>query len=183
MPDTFLIDGYNLIHALGMIQNQLGPGGLEASRHTLLEFLVQGFADDAGCVTIVFDARQSPRGVARVQSYHGLSIQFAPKAQSADDVIETLIDEHAEPKKLVVISNDMRLRNAANRRGARAWSHEALLEYFETRKVAAPKAPDEPRNEEGVSPEEARQWLEEFKDVENDPDLKEFFDHDRFDEK
>src|SRR5207249_3119708 len=144
MRDSYLIDGYNLIHALGMIQKQMAPGGLEASRTKLLDFLAQGFGDDAASCTVVFDAKQAPRGFSRTQEYHGLSIRFAPKLQSADDLIETLIDETAEPKTLVVVSNDARLQNAAKRRGARAWSHEAILDFLEERQAAPPKAAEAP---------------------------------------
>src|ERR1051325_10695314 len=138
MADSFLIDGYNLLHALGMIRKNAGPGGLEAGRRRLLEFLVTAFAADAGQVTIVFDAKQAPRGVKRQQQYHGLHVDFAPKGQSADDRIEDLIEQAAEPRTLVVVSNDARLQNAARRSGARAWTHEDLLDFFE-KKLAVVK--------------------------------------------
>ena len=180
MQDSYVIDGYNLIHALGMIQKNLHPGGLEASRRKFLEFLVQSFADAVSRVTVVFDAQHAARGGRRDQEFHGLSIRFAPKKESADDLIETLIEEHAEPRTLVVISNDMRLQNAARRRGARAWSHEALLDFFDSRPDEEVKAAPTPEKKDSISPEDAKKWMKEFKDVEADPDLKEFFEHDRF---
>ena len=87
MSDSYIIDGYNLIHALGMIQKQMNPGGLEESRRKLLVFLVDRFGADAARVTVVFDAKLAPRGVPRQQTYHGLQVHFAPKNQSADDWI------------------------------------------------------------------------------------------------
>jgi hypothetical protein len=181
MRDSYLIDGYNLIHALGMIQKQMGPGGLEASRTRLLDFLAAGFGADAPNCTVVFDAKQAPRGLSRSQEHRGLAIRFAPKKQSADDLIETLIDETTEPKSLVVVSNDARLQNAAKRRGARAWSHEAILDFLEERQATKP-TPAQPTKEktEHVSPEEMKRWLEEFGALEKDPELKEFFEQDRF---
>jgi len=182
MPHSYLIDGYNLIHALGLIQKQMAPGGLEGSRRNLLDYLLPYFGADAPFVTIVFDAKHAPRGGRRDQEYHGLSIRFAPKEQSADDLIEAMIETHGEPKNLVVISNDMRLKNAAKKRGAQAWSHEDLLDYFEARKQSSTETPALPDSKiDPVSPEDAQRWLKEFEDVENDPSLKEFFEHDRFD--
>ena len=61
MHDSYLIDGYNLIHALGMIRKLMGPGGLEESRNTLLAFLAKAFGENASRVTIVFDAQHAPR--------------------------------------------------------------------------------------------------------------------------
>jgi predicted RNA-binding protein with PIN domain len=181
MPDSYLIDGYNLIHAFGMIRKDVGPGGLEASRNQLLQFLADSFGASANQVTVVFDAKHSPRGVSREQSYQGISVQFAPKDQSADDLIEALIDAHAHPRALIVVSNDTRLQNAAARRGARAWSHEKLLDYFD-QNSAPGMQPSEPANDKAGadSPEERDKWRRDFADLENDPELKEFFEQDRF---
>jgi predicted RNA-binding protein with PIN domain len=181
MPDFYLIDGYNLIHALGMIQRDLPPGGLEESRRRLLVFLAKAFGNSAR-VTIIFDAQHAPRNISRLQTHHGLHIEFAPAGQSADDRIETLIEEAAEPAGLVVISNDMRLQNAARRRGARSWSHEGLLDFLDKRQAPAqPGAAAGSEEKAGqVSPEEMKRWMEEFGHLQNDPELKEFFDLDRF---
>ncbi len=179
MPDSYVIDGYNLIHALGMIQKQMNPGGLEESRRTLLAFLTQAFGADTARVTVVFDAKHAPRGVPRQQLSHGLHVHFAPKDQSADDWIEKLIEDDTQPRALVVVSNDMRLQHAARRRGARGWSHEALLDFLEQR--ATPTAPDAQEKSSELSPQEMKRWLKEFETLESDPELREFFEHDRFD--
>jgi uncharacterized protein len=182
MLDSYLIDGYNLIHALGMIHKDAGPGGLKAARKQLLTFLRQSFGDNALHITVVFDAAHAPRGALRDQIINQMNVRFAPKGQSADDVIETLIGEHGSPKSLVVVSNDARLENAARRRGARSWSHEKLLDFFEMKKAAPAKPGTNPVDQKDEpSAEEAKAWQKEFADVENDPDLKEFFDHDSFD--
>jgi uncharacterized protein len=175
---TYLIDGYNLIHALGMIQHNMAPGGLQESRRRLLAFLASAFADNAS-VTIVFDAKHAPGGVSRRQSHEGLHIEFAPANESADDRIETLIEEAGEPHSLVVVSNDHRLQSAARRRGARPWSHEDLLDFLEQRQAAKP-AKAKAEKSEHVSPEELQRWMREFGHLQNDPELKEFFDLDKF---
>ena len=179
MRDSYIIDGYNLIHALGMIQHKMAPGGLEESRRKLLTFLAERFGDEASYVTIVFDAKHAPRHVSRQQQYHGLHIHFAPKDQSADDWIETLIEDAAQPRHLVVISNDMRLQNAGRHRGARAWSHEALLDFLEKRAKPTTSA-EASEKTQNLSPEEKKHWLKEFESLESDPELKEFFDLDKF---
>jgi uncharacterized protein len=182
MSVAYLIDGYNLIHALGMIRKNAGPGGLEASRTQLLQYLAQAFGENASRVTIIFDAKQAPRLATREQQAHGMTLCFAPKGQTADDVIETLIDSHASPKTLVVVSNDMRLQRAAQRRGAQAWTHEMLLDFFDKAKDSPVESPNIPAEKnETLSAEEAKHWQSKFADLQNDPELKEFFDHDQFD--
>ena len=133
MADSYLIDGYNLIHALGMIQRDLPAGGLEESRRRLMMFLLQAFAADVS-VTIVFDAQHGPRHLPRQQTHQGLHVEFAPAGQSADDRIEELIEDCASPSALVVVSNDMRLQDAARRKGSRGWSHENLLDFLDKRR-------------------------------------------------
>jgi uncharacterized protein len=178
MHDSYLIDGYNLIHALGMIQNKMGPGGLEESRRTLLAFLAKAFGENAARVTIVFDAQHAPPGLPRSAEVLGLHVHFAPKEQSADDLIETLIAEAAQPRALVVISNDHRLQTAARHRGARTWSHDELLDFLEKRVTTSATKPEAPLTK--MSADELKRWLKEFGPLESDPEFKEFFDHDRF---
>jgi predicted RNA-binding protein with PIN domain len=178
MPDSYLIDGYNLIHALGMIRRDLPPGGLEESRRRLMAFLAQALGPDAS-VTIVFDAQHAPGNLPRTQTREGLHVEFAPAGQSADDRIETLIEEAANPPTLVVISNDMRLQDAARQRGARTWSHEDLLDFLDKRHPPKPSGAA-PEKMDHMSTQELSRWMLEFGHLQNDPELKEFFDLDRF---
>jgi uncharacterized protein len=185
-PDSYLIDGYNLIHALGFLDRQTGAGVLESARQRLLDFLHDSFADDAGRVTIVFDAQHAPRHVSPQQNYRGLHILFAPRHQTADDLIEALIEDHDAPCSLAVISNDSRLQHFAQRRGSPAWSHSDLLDFLEKR-TASSKPPGaaggaQEKQTDPMSRAERDHWLKEFKALESDPDLKEFFDIDRFED-
>ena len=186
MPDSYLIDGYNLIHALGLLAGPVGPYVLEHARRRLLDFLKESFGDDAAQVSIIFDARKAPPHVARQQTYHGLRLHFAPSNCSADDLIETLIDAHPSPRSLVVFSNDSRLwQHAATSHGARAWTHTLMLDFLERR--MKPEQPltssgGEEKSSEPLSSEETSRWLKEFESLEADPELKEFFDLDRFED-
>lgn len=180
MPDAYLIDGYNLLHALGMVQRSMAPGGLETARVRLLNFLAQTLGDRSSNATVVFDARQAPHGVPRVQQFQQLLVRFAPKNQSADDLIETLIEQALDPARLVVISNDSRLQNAARRGGARAWSHEQLLDFLDRQPTPPADSILAEEKQDKVTPAEVEAWLKEFGDLEKDPSLREYFDHDTF---
>lgn len=182
MPDSYLIDGYNLLHALGMVQRDMPPGGLEEARRRLLDFLARAFGPET-VVTIVFDARHAPRHLGRRQVHEGLQVEFAPAGKSADDRIEELIELAAVPDAMVVISEDHRLRDAARRRGARDWSHQDLLDFLD--KKSQGSAPADCINADDraavpLSSEELRRWMREFGHLQDDPELKEFFDLDRF---
>jgi predicted RNA-binding protein with PIN domain len=182
MATSYLIDGYNLLYALGMMPREVGSAGLEFVRRRFLDVLVPLFGKHTADVTIVFDARRKPGHLLPEQNHHGMRLIFAPPGDSADDVIERMIDDDESPRFLVVISNDHRIQQAAKRGGATSWSCAELLEK-------APKSADNDagkrEEEERSAPtdEEVRSWTREFADMENDPEFKAWFQQDRFDEK
>ena len=179
MSDSYLIDGYNLLFTLGLLDRGEGTHALEKARTRLLDRLKEAFGDAAHNVTIVFDAtRAPPRAKANAeQHYKGLHVQFALGKQIADDVIEVLIAQSTSPRSLIVISNDHRLRQAAQRKGAQSWTCDDFLDHLEQRDEAPPRAarPDADRSAP-LSGDETRKWLDEFKDVADDPEFKELFE-------
>lgn len=122
---TLIIDGYNLMHAAGIVGRGMGPGGLERSRLALLNFLAESLEpSELSATTVVFDARQAPPGLPRSMTHRGLTVQFAAGYENADELIEELICSDSAPRKLVVVSADHRLQKAARRRRARAVDSE-----------------------------------------------------------
>ena len=160
-----LIDGYNLLHATGIAGRGSGPGGFERSRLALLNFLAASIDPaDLAHTTVVFDAREAPPGLPRMVEHGGLTVRFAAKYESADDLIVELIQAASAPRRLVVVSSDHVIQRAARRRRAKAvdsdvWYAElirARRERVET--VAdAPARPAVPLLAEDVS-----YWLRQF---------------------
>src|SRR5262245_54622478 len=59
----FLIDGYNLLHAMGVLHGRVGPTGLEKARGRLLGLLRGAYAEqEHDHVTVIFDAAKAPPG-------------------------------------------------------------------------------------------------------------------------
>ena len=119
MATTYLIDGYNLLHAMGVLGGRVGPHGLEKARARLLGLLHGAFGEEAGAVTVVFDAAQAPPGLAAEQDYRGVHVLFALGKQEADDVIEQEIRQASAPKSLQIVSDDHRIQQAGRRASAR----------------------------------------------------------------
>lgn len=116
-----IIDGYNLLHASGILGRGRGPGFLERSRQALLNFLVESLDEKAlSRCTVVFDASSEnvPRGRPRITTHRGITVQYASGMPSADELIEELILKHSSPRKLTIVSSDHRLHRAAKRRKA-----------------------------------------------------------------
>jgi predicted RNA-binding protein with PIN domain len=178
----FLIDGYNLLHRLGLMRTRMGPGELAGARRRLVSLLKAACGKDAGLICIVFDsAGASPkRGPDQIDQ--DIDIRFARRGEAADDVIEDLIRSHSAPKQLTVISDDRRLQRAARRRACRVVSCTSYLEEVE-RKLR-PDSPDPKADATAaLSPaDDAGLWLRTFASIEQDPEFRDFFDLDRFED-
>ena len=118
---SLLIDGYNLLNAVGIVGRGVGRSSLERSRRALLNFLAESLdAEEAARTTVVFDASDAPRGLPRVVEHRGLTVRFAAGYADADSLIEELIRADTAPRRLTVVSSDHRLQRAARRRRAKA---------------------------------------------------------------
>ena len=166
----YLIDGYNLLHAMGVLLGRVRPQGLERARLNLLERLLALHGDDAARVTVVFDAANAPPGAEPEQDHKGVRVLYALR-QEADDVIEALIQSDSAPRQLTIVSDDRRLKEAARRRQC-AWL--GCLDYLEQAgRPPAPKAAaDALVKPPALSAEETRAWMEEFGDLADDPKFK-----------
>jgi uncharacterized protein len=162
----FLIDGYNLLHAIGWASPRMKKAELEPARRRLLDWLVDSVANKTGSAKfrVVFDAMHGPSHTRSETSHRGMPVTFAYKS-TADDRIEELLDEAREPKRLVVVSNDTRLHESARRVKAKGWFTPAFLDWLakveeQAKPVAEQTAPEKP--EGPPPPDEAKRLLEVF---------------------
>jgi len=116
-----LIDGYNLLHATGILGRNVGPGTLERARNALLRFLATSLTDSERAeTTVVFDANNGPPGLPREQYHQGIHVLYAKGYADADGLMEQLIRADSSPRRLVVVSSDHQVQRAARRRRATA---------------------------------------------------------------
>src|SRR4051812_44964880 len=102
----YVIDGYNLLHALGILHGRTGPHGLEKARLALLGLLHGALGEQAAEATVVFDAAHAPPGAPAEEGFRGIRVVFAVRHANADDLIEEFIRGHADPRRLQVVSDD-----------------------------------------------------------------------------
>jgi predicted RNA-binding protein with PIN domain len=173
----YLLDGYNLLYAMGVLHGRLGPAGLERSRLNLLGVVRGAHGDEAKNVTVVFDAAQPVPGVPAESDYHGVHVLFAVEQEQADDLIEQLIRQASAPKNLTVVCDDHRIQRAGRRRHCVVLGCQEYLEALRRKRRRPQATPNEPTvKPHGVSDAETRHWLKEFGDLADDPNLKELFD-------
>ena len=126
-----LLDGYNVLFAAGAMPRHSGQGELARSREWLLRLLLDHLPPSAlRETTVVFDAKNGPRHLPPEYQLHGVRLLFARDHDEADDLIENLIRQHATPKKLTVVTSDLRLRETARRRRCRVIPSDDWLEFI-----------------------------------------------------
>jgi len=161
----YLVDGYNLLHAVGIVSRIRGPQGLEHSRLALLNFLAESLdPEEASQTTVVFDASDAPPGLPRVVEHRGLTVRFAVQHADADTLIEELIQTESAPGRLTVVSGDRRIQRAARRRKATAVSSGDWYSELVHRRLhpaqAAPSAP--PKPPVPLLEEDVEYWFRQF---------------------
>jgi predicted RNA-binding protein with PIN domain len=154
---TFLIDGYNLMHAVGFLGTATGP--LERARNRFLEWLA-GAAGNRALLRVVFDAEQG-RGHTPEKTIHGIRVRFSYR-RTADDEIEDLLIRERRPEQVSVVSNDTRLQDSGRRRGSRVYTCEEFVDWLlhpPTESAASPPSIEKP---EQPTADEMAAWLAAF---------------------
>jgi uncharacterized protein len=173
----WLIDGYNVMHAAGMLGPKLGREGFRRARRRFLDEVAKILpVDRTGDLTVVFDAKVPPGDFPIASTYRGLRLIFALGDEDADSRIESIIGHDSNPGTLTVVSSDRRIRQAASRRRARPltadafWDQKDRLHWPTRPRVDSQPEPDR----DGVTdPAEAEFWIETFRDVEEFPGVHE----------
>ncbi len=163
-----LIDGYNLLHAIGIAERTVGPGTLDRARKALLGFLTKFLdASERASTTIVFDSQDAPPGLPREYHHDGMTVRYATGYESADELLEELIQTAPTPRQTTVVSSDHRVQRAATRRRAKAVDSEVWYEAVRapraTSTTPSPPTPHKPHHT--LSDAEVDHWLAEFGDI------------------
>jgi uncharacterized protein len=162
MVMRYLIDGYNLLYALGLARKNGGQAAWDRGRRQLLDWLADRHGKFAGDVTVIFDAQNSLGGVVE-EIHRGLHV-LRDRGRTADDMIEDLLKVEKSPESLTVVSNDARVREAASRRRAKVHKCEEYVDaLMEPRKSTATPPMDE-KDEKDVheTAEERAEWMQAF---------------------
>jgi predicted RNA-binding protein with PIN domain len=157
---TYLIDGYNLMHAVGLAPAARPAGRLEPARRRFLDWLADAATGRA--VRVVFDA-QGSAAASPEQDHRGLRVAFA-QGRTADEMIEELVGADPRPDRVTVVSNDNQVREAARRRGCGVSSCEGFVDELLAGRPAAPRVsppgPDKPAAD--PTADELAAWLAAF---------------------
>lgn len=111
-PTTWLVDGFNLLHAAVLRGGPRNEWWRESNR-ALVVALARGFDDRRAEVVVVFDGEGS---AAEADPAGGPRVVFAA---SADEWMLAALRAAADPSRVAVVTADRRLADRARHRGAR----------------------------------------------------------------
>jgi hypothetical protein len=125
-PSTWLLDGFNVLHAGLLGGRDRAEWWTERRRNELLA-LVSRFEDPRAEIWVVFDG---PRPEAPGKADEGgsaprLECVFAP---SADEWLLARVKEAEDPRRVGVVTCDRKVADRARHRGARVYSPRAFLD-------------------------------------------------------
>ncbi|MCO6457504.1 MAG: NYN domain-containing protein [Pirellulaceae bacterium] len=157
---SLLIDGYNLLHASGVLAPEGRGTSLERARGALLDCL-QRLIDpgEQSRTTVVFDGRDAPPGLPGRWRHGELEVRFAARHREADELLEELIEADNAPRQLTVVSSDHRVQRAARRRDARAVDSDV---WFREQSRQRPLSVGDGKPRGPLSDDEVERWLREF---------------------
>ncbi|MCA9198296.1 MAG: NYN domain-containing protein [Planctomycetales bacterium] len=165
---TILIDGYNLLHVTRFAPVGNSEDVLRRSREALLAFLAEKLTDsERQATTVVFDAPDKKFGLPDAYAFAGIELRFARTYNSADDLIEQLIQADPCPERLVVVSSDHRIHRFAARRKAACFDSDVWFDHLvERRPPAASEKKEVADTTKPVPAASTDEWLAEFESEE-----------------
>lgn len=157
----YLIDGYNLVYALGIVRRNGGRAAWDRGRCELLDWLADQTGKAASDVTIIFDAQNAFGGLIE-ERHRGLNI-IRDRGRTADDLIEDLLKQENSPLELTVVSTDGRIRDAAIVRGCPTMKCEDYVDFLmNPRRASTEDKRLENEKPSQTSAEETIKWMKAF---------------------
>ncbi len=144
----FLIDGYNLLHAMG--KGNAGPEGREEMVRRIAEFCRRGRYR----ARVVFDATAGAPSRRRAGP---VEVRCVPPGRTADEEILEALASTSDRTAFALVSNDRELVREARKRGARAMACKEFAAAME-----APGPGEPPEKTEGLRSDATNCWMREF---------------------
>lgn len=142
----FLIDGYNLLHAMAR-------GRATSEARDRLIALIESYCRAGGYrARVVFDAT---RGMRRREERGPIEIRSVAQGRTADEEILEALEGTADRTEFTVVSNDLAIVKAAEKKQI-----QVLACGDFARQLLRP--PDAPEKADSASSSEVEYWMREF---------------------
>jgi len=155
-----IIDGYNLIHSIPRLKNQLSVD-LESARDDLIDMLSRYKMKKKVDITVVFDGRAG--SIENKDTKKGIIVHFSHAPEKADQVIKRLIDKYEQEKGVMVVSSDREIFDYAKMCGlkrVRSGNFAVKLLSLQTKSSASKR--NKEKTDHTMSNEELQEWMDLF---------------------
>ena len=135
MPLSLIIDGYNLLGALGKKKSEEPTDGA-GTREALIRRLSLYSQSKGHPVTVVFDAWREQTGLEHHEHRTGVQVVFTKRGERADQVIQRLARQYGQA--CAVVSSDLEIIQTAKAHGAfvmKSQEFQVKLEFFGDKKT------------------------------------------------
>jgi YacP-like NYN domain len=125
-----LVDGTNLLHAVSRGPDRQPPAAVVGR--------LRGAIPPEASIELVFDG-PAERGLRGERIAHGVSVRYGGRF-SADTILITLVEEAgaASADRILVVTDDVGLRHAVQRRGARTAGTTWLMRRLDRPRLSSP---------------------------------------------
>ncbi|MBM4097834.1 MAG: hypothetical protein FJ261_13800 [Planctomycetes bacterium] len=159
-----IVDGYNLLHALGLVRRSMPRKAFEVAREAFLTELGRAWSGP-GHLLVCLDGHVNPA----ISSIHGGQVRSRnfetrySKSQTADDLILELVAANGDPANLVIVSGDNGITVEARSRGCAIagcveWYASLTESGGEARAVQVVEVPEKPESPLPGSRELEKLW-------------------------
>ena len=115
--DYLIVDGYNILFAWDSLR-ALAAEDIAAARHRLMDILANYCGYKKNDVVLIFDGYRVKGNAGERFNYHGLRVAYTKENETADMLIERLIEEIGKNYTVRVASSDGMIQLSSVRTGA-----------------------------------------------------------------
>ncbi len=150
MSRHYLLDGYNVLYAM----REFPKGTWQAKREHLLAFLQKHVLQGHNALTVVFDSREGPGSTTQT----GTTAVVYTSGETADERIIDMVRVSANPRVMIIVSNDKGIRLMLKGTGAQFMSATDFLKKKDKAAMAFSPSP-EPSADPAITEELSKKWL------------------------
>ncbi len=153
----FVVDGYNLIHRDSRLSDVIDEGSARAARDDLVGML-DSFCEKAKRqVMVVFDGGRMNDSLLSRREFKGrVEVRYSSFGQTADSLIEEVIELSPAPADLHVVSDDKAVGRAIESHGAHRME---VVEFLKRIRDALKPAPGRDDEKPDLGPGEVDYWM------------------------
>jgi len=160
MAQHYILDGYNVIHAIPKLLQALDVSA-KAARQQLSEHVRAYCHSGEITATIVYDSRTIPNMFDDYQDGEQPSVVYVSSSTDADEYIISEAEKYASPSTTIV-SGDKKVTGMASAAGCSTMTPKEFFEFTEKKITGRPGKTPKKYRDQSMSDDEIDKWMDIF---------------------